>query len=94
VRQIPRAAPHNLPQSAGHPAHVEFPTFRALNLGQARLSGVVGAKSILKVPRASRIDFFQSEKNLLILLKTTQKSIDLRFLKINRNKFLLIFKNQ
>ena len=63
VRQIPRAAPHNLPQSAGHPAHAEFPTFRALNLGQAHLSGVVGGKSILKVGdsyesarRASAVD--------------------------------------
>ena len=63
VRQIPRAAPHNLPQSAGHAAQREFPTFRALNMGQARLSGVVGGKSILKtgdsyesVRRASGVD--------------------------------------
>ncbi len=49
VRQIPRAAPRNLPQSAGYPAQPEFPTFRAQNLGQSRLSGVVGKKSILKV---------------------------------------------
>ena len=48
VRQIPRAAPQNLPQSTGYPAQPEFPTFRALNLGQARLAGVVGGKSILK----------------------------------------------
>ena len=63
VRQIPRAAPRNLPQSAGYPAQPEFPTFRALNLGQAHLHGVVGGKSILKVGdsyasarRASAVD--------------------------------------
>ncbi len=49
VRQIPRAAPRNLPQSAGYPAQTACPTFRALNLGQAQLSGVVRGKSILKV---------------------------------------------
>ncbi len=48
-RQIPEAAPRNLPLAVGYAAHAEFPTFRALNMGQARLSCVVGGKSILRV---------------------------------------------
>ena len=62
-RPIPQAAPHNLPAAAGYPAQREFPTFRALNMGQAHLSGVVGGKSILKTSdsyesarRASAVD--------------------------------------
>ena len=37
--EIPRAAPHQLPQATGYPAQREFPTFRELNMGQARLTG-------------------------------------------------------
>ena len=62
-RPIPQAAPRNLPAAAGYPAQREFPTFRALNMGQARLSGVVGGKWILKTAdsyesarRASAVD--------------------------------------
>ena len=62
-RPIPRAAPQNLPLAVGYLAHPEFPMFRALNMGQARLSGVVGGKSILRTGdsyesarRASSVD--------------------------------------
>ena len=62
-RPIPRSAPRNLPAAAGYPAQREFPTFRALNMGQAHLSGVVGGKLILRTsdsyksaPRASAVD--------------------------------------
>ncbi len=62
-RPVPQAAPRNLPAAAGYPAQREFPTFRALNMGQARLSGVVGGKSILRTSdsyesarRASAVD--------------------------------------
>jgi len=48
ARQIPQAAPRNLPQAAGYPAQPEFPTFRELNLGQVRPRGTVGGKTLLK----------------------------------------------
>ena len=47
-REIPIAAPHNLPQAAGYPAQPEFPTFRELNMGQLRPKGRVGGKTLLK----------------------------------------------
>ena len=37
--EVPRAAPHQLPQAAGYPAQREFATFQELNMGQARLTG-------------------------------------------------------
>jgi hypothetical protein len=48
MREVPIAAPHNLPQAAGYPAQPEFPTFRELNMGQLRLKGHMGGKTLLK----------------------------------------------
>jgi hypothetical protein len=42
ARQIPQAAPRNLPEAQGYSAQPEFPTFRELNLGQVRPRGTVG----------------------------------------------------
>jgi hypothetical protein len=62
-RVVPVAAPRNLPEAAGYPAHPEFPTFRELNMGQVRPRGTAGGKTLLKtgdsyetVRRASVID--------------------------------------
>jgi hypothetical protein len=47
-RVIPVAAPRNMPEAAGYPAHPEFPTFRELNMGQVRPRGTTGFKTPLK----------------------------------------------
>ena len=48
TREVPIAAPRNLPEAAGYPAQPEFPTFRELNMGQLRPKGVAGGKTLLK----------------------------------------------
>ena len=47
-RTVKRAAPHNMPQACGRPAHPEFTTFRELNMGQIRLEGDVAGERLPK----------------------------------------------
>jgi hypothetical protein len=46
--QIHRGAPLNAPISYGYSPHVELPTQRELNMGQARLQGTAGGQNLLK----------------------------------------------